>query len=204
MFFFFKFWNLVPPALVMSECARSPASPDVVHWDDFEIITCRGVNQSLVGCEAGVESRFDGALVCSLSGGRLHPPPAELCARLPRGCEPFIPPTSPSASAAAAPASAPRCDPADPDCGPQLFGGECLSSGSYVWGGPRKPIYSSPFGGPCESDGDCSIDVAQPGCLACDSRFAHVSHRGCRTPRGAEWNRTFCGCVEHRCDFFRQ
>jgi hypothetical protein len=199
-------WTALAIAHAVSGCTREiPANPEAAHWKEFEIITCRGVNQSAVQCNVGEERRFDGALVCKLDGPWAGPPPRGLCPRLPHGCQPFVANLGPAASAAGSPdASPPRCSPSDPDCGPQRFGGECLEGGGYVWGAGRKPVFPYPFGGPCESDGDCSIDVAEPTCRACDSRFSVVRRRGCKTPRGVEWDRTFCGCVEQHCDFFRQ
>ena len=187
-------------------CSRElPVNPQATHWKEYEIVTCRGVNQSNVPCKVGEERRFDGALVCKLDGPWSEPPPSELCARLPRGCRPFETSIESAVVAGGSPSSSPaRCAPNDRDCGPQRFGAECLEGGGYVWGAERKPVYPFPVGGPCEADGDCSVNVVEPTCRACNSRFSVVHHRGCSTPRGAEWDRTFCGCVEHHCDFFRQ
>ena len=181
-----------------------PASPDASRWKDFEIVSCRGVNQSEVPCNAGEERRFEGALVCKLDGPWSDPVPSELCARLPHGCRPFETSIGTAAAGGSPGFSPPRCAATDPDCGPQRFGGECLEGGGYVWEGDRKPVYPVPFDGPCEADGDCSLNVAAPTCVACNSRFSERRTRGCTTPRGVEWDRTFCGCVEHHCDFFRQ
>jgi hypothetical protein len=121
---------------------------------------------------------------------------------LPHGCEPFV--LNDRSAASKQHQAGPRCSKSDPDCGPQRFGGGCLEGGGYRWGAERRPVFPVPIGGSCEADGDCSINLAEPTCRSCDSRFDIVLRTGCKVPRGAEWERTFCGCVEGRCDFFRQ
>jgi len=190
-------------AIALTACAReSPVDGEVTRWKEFEIITCRGVNQAAVPCPVGEPWRFRGALVCKLNGPWLDRPPSELCAHLPYGCEPFVLNDQPATSERQQ--AGPRCSASDSDCGPQRYGGDCLEGGGYVWGAERKPVFPFPVGGSCEADGDCSINLAERTCRACDSRFDRVRRLGCKVPRGAEWGHTFCGCVEGRCDFFRQ
>jgi hypothetical protein len=73
---------------------RIPSTSVEVVGEGYEIITCRGANQSIVACPAGEERRFEGALVCKLAGRWSEPIPPELCAQLPNGCAPYVPPKS--------------------------------------------------------------------------------------------------------------
>ena len=163
----------------------------------YEVTTCRGVNQAGVQCASGSERRFQGALVCKLDS-RPWPeqPSPELCSQLPEGCKDVAP------GIGRASAAHPRCAREDPDCGPLPYDGPvCLEESGYVSNGPRAPV-GAPGGGECVHDGDC---VLTDECVRCESRLAGVQLiLGCSTPVGREWRRTYCGCIEGQCGYFRQ
>jgi hypothetical protein len=71
---------------------RMPSTRVEVDGEDYEIITCRGANQSNLACPAGEARRFEGALVCKLAGRWTAPVPQELCAKLPNGCKLYVAP----------------------------------------------------------------------------------------------------------------
>ncbi len=183
-------------------CAQAPSTarssrPLEASPGDYEVTTCRGVNQTGLRCASGIERRFDGALVCKLDGEPWEEQPGQaLCAQLPHGCR-EAPPGLGFASLTHA-----RCSAEDPDCGPLLADGAgCVEEAGFVWDAPRLPV-GFPGGGHCEHDGDC---VASSPCVACTSRHGGDRlTRGCSTPRGAAWRRTFCGCVRGQCGLFRQ
>ncbi len=103
-------------------------------------------------------------------------------------------------------AGLPRCTTEDPDCGPQLYGGGCLSEIDYAWGGPRVPLLSAPRepGNDCVHDGDCF--GSELACLGCWGRFEGdiTTHMACISPRGRDWDGAMCGCYNGRCTYFRQ
>ena len=74
--------------------ARMPTNAITVDGDDYEVITCRGVNQSRLPCPSGEARRFKGALVCKLEGKWSDRVPASLCLHLPYGCALYEPPQS--------------------------------------------------------------------------------------------------------------
>jgi hypothetical protein len=181
--------------LATAKSSRRVDTPD----GSYEVTTCRGVNQAGMRCASGVARRFEGALVCKLDT-RPWPeqPSPELCTRLPRGCKHAAPGIG-TASVANA-----RCSEEDPDCGPLVYDRTaCLEEAGYVWDGPRRPV-GVPGGGECMHDGDC---VTTDECVSCQSRVRLGRERlvmGCGEPFGREWKRTYCGCVQQQCGFFRQ
>jgi len=72
--------------------SRMPSKTVTADGVDYEIFTCRGVNQSVLPCPKGEARRFRGALVCKLDGHWSDPAPIALCSRLPNGCELYVPP----------------------------------------------------------------------------------------------------------------
>jgi hypothetical protein len=165
----------------------------------YEVTTCRGVNQAGVHCASGSERRFQGALVCKLDS-RPWPeqPSPELCNWLPAGCKDVAPGIGSSSAAH------PRCAHEDPDCGPLSYDGPaCLEETGYAWNGPRKPVHPA-GGGECGHDGDCVLTNERE---SCESRFrldGERMFRGSGTRIGREWRRTYCGCIEGQCGYFRQ
>ncbi len=82
---------------------RSESLADSVRVGNqtYTILTCAGVNETLVPCgNDETELRFEGALVCqggrtsSNSKGQHIQLPPSVCERLPKGCRPYQPPAS--------------------------------------------------------------------------------------------------------------
>jgi hypothetical protein len=94
-----RFWLLFATIVVFVDCSlrpsQSPKRDSLIQIDgeDYDVVTCPDVNETMVPCPVGAryDQLFDGARVCK-RGKWSGNPPKELCARLPRGCKPYVAP----------------------------------------------------------------------------------------------------------------
>jgi hypothetical protein len=101
----------------------------------------------------------------------------------------------------------PRCDPRDPDCGPEPVRSDQKCSPGSAKRRPIRPVAASHALPPCRYDGDCRFTPCAETCF-----HYRVAHEGCDNgyqmlgaPKPSTLpDPTWCGCVDGQCALFTQ
>jgi hypothetical protein len=101
----------------------------------------------------------------------------------------------------------PRCDPRDPDCGPEVVRSDQKCSPGSAKRVPIRSVGARHAFPACHSDGDCRFTPCAETCFhyqiapaGCDHGFAQL---GPSLPSTLP-NPTWCGCVDRQCALFTQ